>query len=170
VNRWIAGLAVLALAAGCRTDGQSVGEKVLVDFGLREAPEGYQTPSDRVFERLRSIGETEMARMNNAARFGEVKFQEDGPLSGAYYKEVKRYERFRPVEANAISRGAQGERGFVGYIDYTYQVYQSERKPNRAAAAAETADIPTGERGNDLFRYRFGPGGDWDGKAGAPAR
>ncbi len=164
-------LALLAAAgAGCaRTPGE-IAEKVAYDFGIGERPEGYVSGSDRVMENLTQVAEVEMKRMNMAQRHGEVEFQDEGGLRGSYYKEVKTYESFYPLDARAVSKSVDGDRGFIGYIEYTYRIYQSERKANRTEAAAESASIATPETGRDTFRYRFSSGGNWDGRPGELTR
>lgn len=161
--------AALALSSCESTPGQVV-EKVKYDFGIGEKPEGYESPTDRIMAQLDKVGKTELKRLNFDGRHGEVKFQEEGNLGGKYYKEVKVYEDYRPLEARAITRGTQGERGFVGLIQYSYRVYQSARTSNRTEAAAEPANIRTDLTGRETYRYSFGPGGVWDGAAGQLSR
>lgn len=154
------------LLAGCSTGGHdSVMSKVMYDFGVGEAPEGYVSGSDQVYERLKKIGETETKRMNSANRLGEVKFVEDG-LRGVYYKEVKVYESSQALDSQAMSRGVNTDRGYFGYVEYRYQIYQSERRPTKTEASALSANIPTGVEGSETYRYKFGPGGTWDGQPG----
>jgi len=160
---------VVAVVGCARTPGE-IAEKVAYDFGIGERPEGYVTASDRVMENLTQVAEVEMKRMNMAQRHGEVKFQDEGGLRGSYYKEVKTYESFYPLDARAVSKSVDGDRGFVGYIEYTYRVYQSERKANRTEAAAASANIATSETGREAFRYRFSSGGVWDGRPGELTR
>jgi hypothetical protein len=69
--------------------------------------------SDKVVERLNEIGEVEMKRMNQAERLGEVQVEEDG-LQVNYYKLVKEYVSYYPVEASATSRASDRDRGFCG--------------------------------------------------------
>ncbi|HIJ64364.1 MAG TPA: hypothetical protein HPP77_00325 [Candidatus Hydrogenedentes bacterium] len=159
----------LGLWACQRTPGEVV-EKVLVDWGVKEEPEGYVTGSDRVFERLREVGRSEMRRMNYEARHGEVKFQEDAGIGGKFYKEVKVYEDCRPVDVRARAKSSKSERGYVGFIDYTYRIYQSARKSSRTEAEAETADTLTDIAGRDTYRYHFTGGGQWDGGEGELAK
>ena len=152
--------------ASCATDSnQSVGDKVLSDFGLKERPEGYVSKSDEVRQRLDDIGAQELQRLNTEARHGEIRYQQDG-LRGYWYKEVRVYESYYPIDAKAISRSTRGERGYYGFIDYSYRVYQSPRKQTRVEAQAEEASIPTEEEGRETYRYRFGAGGTWDGNKG----
>jgi hypothetical protein len=161
----LCGLACLLVTGCLRTPGE-VTDKVLSDFGLRERPEGYVSGTDRVFDRLGTVGQTELKRMNVENRHGDVKFQDDAGFGGKFYKEVKRYEESRPLDAQPVARGAQGERGFVGYLDYSYRIYQSERTDTRAEAAALSATIPTDDQGRETYRYRFNSGGIWDGQKG----
>lgn len=159
-------LALLGLVmAGCASSPGSVADKVLADFGLKERPEGYVSGGDRVFDRLATVGATEMKRLNMENRHGEVKFQDAG-FGGKFFKEVKKYEDANALDAQPMSRAAAGERGFVGYVEYRYRMYQSERRDTRAEAEALTADIPTDESGSEVYRYRFNSGGIWDGQKG----
>lgn len=165
------GVAVMCLiCCGCQQGPGHVFNKVLVDFGLREKPEGYEYPSDRVFNRLAIVGEMEIKRMNLETRSGEVKFQSEGAFHGKYYKEVKRYEDFRPLEVKRVAKKARRERGFVGYIVYTYRLYQSPRKSNRTEAAAANPIFRTETTGRETYRYKFGAGGTWDGRPGHRTR
>ena len=166
----VAVFALCALMTACASSGGSSGgvvDKVMTDFGLRAKPEGYVEPSDKVFAKLNDVGKAEMRRMNAAQGHGEVKFQSDGSaLGGQYYKEVKRYESFQPLDAERLSRSTQAQRGYVGYIDYKYRVYQSERTSSRTKATTLRATIPTDIEGHETYRYKFGPGGGWDGGRG----
>jgi len=172
----VKGLAVVAVCAmglllcSCQGTPGEVVDKVLVDFGVREKPEDYVSGSDRVFEGLNVVAKAEMKRMNQEARRGEVKFQEEKGLRGKYYKEVKRYEDFHPQDARPAVRTAGNGHGYVGYIEYSYRIYQSARKNTRAEAAAEPAGIPTDQVGRETYRYRFAPGGVWDGAKGEKVR
>lgn len=160
-------MGVIALTTGCQ---RSPGD-LMADFGLGQRPEGGASPTDRVYERLQSVGETELSRLNGQSQRGEIKFQQEGPYQGRYYRELKVYESARPYDVRRGSRGGSGpERGYVGYIDYDYQVYQSERRNTRAEVEFEPADIPTGERGRERYRYNFTPGGGWDGRRGELVR
>lgn len=160
-------LGCLCLAMlGCETGPGGVADKVLSDFGLRERPEGYVSGGDRVFQRLNTVAAAEMKRMNMESRHGEVKFQDDAGFGGKFYKEVKQYEDSHPLDAQPVSRAAEGERGFVGYIEYRYRMYQSERRDTRAEAEALSASIPTDKSGSEMYRYRFNSGGNWDGQEG----
>ncbi len=161
----------LALASGCATgDNVSVAEKIKYDFGIGEKPEGYESATDKILDRLDSVGKTEMKRMNSDVRHGEINFQEDDELRGMFYKETKRYESYLVLDARAVTRGSQQGRGFVGFIEYTYQIYQGERRNTRAEAAAQPANIRTEQRGREVMRYNFGPSGTWDGAEGETAR
>lgn len=156
------------LLAGCTTGGHdSVMDKVMYDFGVGEAPEGYVSGADRVFERLAEVGDTEMKRLNTAGRHGEIKFQEDG-LHGKFYKSVKVYENAYPLDAQSTSRNSQSRESgsYLGYIEYAYTVYESVRKDTRAEAAAESANIATSDTGRETYRYRFSEGGNWNGAKG----
>ncbi len=155
---------ILPLAA-CQSGSGSVGQKVLADFGIGEHPEGYVSGTDKVFQELDTVGKTEIKRMNALARNGEVKFEEDG-LRGRYFKEVKVFESFYPLDARAAGHQAGQDRGFTGLIEYTYRVYRGAAKPTRAEAAAESASIATDAGGKETFRYQFGPGGVWNGGKG----
>lgn len=161
---------VCVISCGCQTGPSGVVDKVLVDFGIRDRPEGYVSASDKVFERLQAVGQTDMKRMNTEGRHGEVKFQDEDRLHGKYYKEVKRYEKFQPLEARPTSKGARGERGYVGYITYAYRLYQSPRKSNRTEAAATSATVRTDITGRETYRYKFGTGGAWNGRPGERTR
>jgi len=168
MKKIIVTLTACVLITGCVGGGSSgdVMDKVLTDFGIREPGEDYVQPSDKVYARLDTVGKTELDRMNAENRFGEVKFEESEALGGGYYKERKVYENYYPLEASRMSRTSQSERGYVGYIDYSYRIYQSERVPSRTEAQALSADIPTGDRGRETYRYNFGPAGDWSGAEG----
>lgn len=159
-------------AAGCASDSQTgVANKVLQDFGLQERPEGYVSGSDRVFASLSDVARTELTRLNTENRYGEIKFDDMGGLIGRYYKEVKIYENFYPLEAMPSARiDANRTRGYVGYIVYRYRIYQSARVANRTLAAAEAPSIATDTRGRETYRYRFSGGGKWLGGKGERVR
>jgi hypothetical protein len=163
-------LCVCAGLSACRSTPSEVVQKVKYDFGIGEKPEGYVEPSEKVMARLESVGQSEMKRMNTEHRLGEVKFQQDSALEGKYYKEVKVYENFHPLEVNPVSRGSHGERGYVGFIAYSYRLYQSERFSNRTEAAAASATIGTTETGRETFRYSFSSSGTWTGGEGERVR
>src|SRR5690606_21690764 len=105
----------LFFLCSCESTPGGVVNKVMVDFGLKEKPEGYVTGTDRVEDRLAQVGQTELKRLNIANRDGEVKFEEGEGLTGKYYKEVKVYENFYPIEAQPVSRAQADDRGYVGY-------------------------------------------------------
>ena len=151
---------------GCQS---RVMQKVKYDFGIGEKPEGYVSASDRVWERLEKVGETEMTRMNVEGRHGEVKFDEEDSLHGKYYKECKVYEKSYPLDVQPVSRGSTGERGFVGLVEYSYRVYQSARVSSRTEAGAEAANVATDVTGKETFRYNFAANGVWDGAEGERA-
>lgn len=163
--RKLIAIMVLSFLAGCQTPEEGVVNKVLADFGLRERPEGYVSGSDSVEARLDGVGNAELKRLNFASRQGEVKFEQDG-IRGLYYKEVKVYEDFAPLDAQPVNKTSMGERGYAGYIQFTYRLHQSERKSNKAEALAATADIPVGEPQHEVYRYTFGPAGAWNGAEG----
>lgn len=173
VRRYFGATAAIILCmalAGCQTDGHdSVVDKVMSDFGLRERPEGYESGSDRVFAKLPDVAKTEIRRLNAEARRGQVKFEQEG-MRGMYYREVKVYEDYYPLDARALPRTAQGERGYNGLIEYSYRVFQSARKPSRVEAESAPADIPTGDAGRETYRYRFTTTGNWDGARGDRTR
>ncbi len=152
--------------AGCQGQGgQGVVETVMSDFGLAEKPEGYVSGADKVYEALNAVGEQEMKRMNQTERLGVVKVEEDG-LKVNYYKEVKEYVSYYPLDAQASSKAADRDRGYVAYLEYRYRVLQGPRKANRTEAQAESATVDTGKEGRETFRYRFNSGGTWDGGKG----
>lgn len=159
-------LLAACVAVGLCACQSRVAKKVAYDFGFGEKPEGYVTPSEKIQEKLDGVARSEMKRMNTAARKGEVKYQEQGNLEGKYYKESKVYEAYNTLDVRPMSRGAQSEQSYAGFIAYTYRIYQSERKASRAEAAAASADISTPETGQETYRYKFGAGGNWDGRKG----
>ena len=144
-------------------------DKVLTDFGIREPGQDYVAPSDRVFERLGSVGNQEMRRLNTEGRQGVVHFQEETPLTGKYYREVKVYENFTPLDAQRVSRG-RGQAEYICHISYNYTIYQSDRFGSRTEAMAAPADIRTGETGTEVYRYNVGPTGVWQGRRGELTR
>jgi hypothetical protein len=157
---------VCALLCSC----EGTVDKVMADFGLKARPEGYVSGSDKVMQRLDSVGAMEMKRMNMEQQRGGVKFQKENEVRGKYYKEVKKYESYVPTDAQAINRASLSESGYVGYLDFTYRMYQSERKPTSAEAAAESANIPTDVTGRETYRYTFSSSGEWNGSKGERAR
>lgn len=160
-------LVIIALGiAGCAgQNGQGVVGTVMSDFGLAEKPEGYVSGSDKVYQALNSVGEVEMKRMNQAERLGTIKVEENG-LNVNYYKEVKEYVSYYPLDAQSSSKAVDRDRGFVAYLEYRYRVLQSPRKPTRTEAQAESATIDNGKEGRETYRYRFNAGGGWDGGKG----
>ncbi|MBX7256787.1 MAG: hypothetical protein K1Y02_10525 [Candidatus Hydrogenedentes bacterium] len=163
-------LLVCLAVCSCASSGGSVIEKVKYDFGIGEKPEGYVSGTDKVMERLDGIGKSELKRMNMAGRHGEVVFEGEGQLRGKYYKKVKVYEEYHPLDAFPTSRSSATERGFIGLIQYTYRVYEGERKSNRTEAAAASANTQTDVSGRETYRYRFGQGATWDGAPGELTR
>lgn len=165
MNKWLCLVCLLGCLcfAGCKSDGGGVGQKVLADFGMAERPEGYVSGSDKVFQQLDTVGQTEMKRMNAEGRDGQVKFEQNG-LKGRYFKEIKVYEAAHPVDVKAST--ASADRGFVGFIEYECRIYRGEAKPTRAEAAAQTADISTDTVSRETMRYNFNTSGTWDGGKG----
>ncbi len=69
-------IAMVPVMSACqRTPGEVV-NKVLVDFGIEDKPEGYSSMTDQVFARLDNVARAEITRMNHSERNGEVKFEE----------------------------------------------------------------------------------------------
>lgn len=166
MRKSMAVVVVAAAFAGC-----AASDKVLQDFGIKDRPEGYVSGSDKVMARLPDIARTEMDRLNREYDTGVIKFDAEDPLHGRYYKEVRRYEEFRPLDANATTRStADTQGGYVGYIEYEYQYYESPRAESRQEARGQLASIPTGRTERETYRYRFGLGGTWDGRAGEKMR
>jgi hypothetical protein len=161
----IAVAVMLLVFAGCQRTPGEVTNKVLTDFGLRDRPEGYVSESDKVFQKLGEVGAVELKRMNENQGKGEVKFQQDG-LRGMYYKEIKVYENFSPVDASAATRTDKDSTTYCGYIEYGYRIHQSERVPTRTEALAQAATIPTDTEGREVYRYTFDSSGAWDGSKG----
>ena len=163
----VAGLSGLMTSCGGGS-GDGVVDTVLQDFGIRDRPDGYVSGSDKVFDRLGDMGKSELARLNSGGRLGDILYAEDNAsATGRFFKEVKVYEKFYPLEAQSASRNSSGKRGgYVGYIEFSYRVYKSSRANNRTEAAAKIASIPTDERGRETYRYRFGRGGTWNGAKG----
>ncbi len=165
-------IAMVPVMSACqRTPGEVV-NKVLVDFGIEDKPEGYSSMTDQVFARLDDVARAEITRMNQVERNGEVKFEEEKGMRGKYYKQRKQYEDFYPLAVEPASRtgGGAGDRGYFGFIKYGYQVYESPRVDTSSEAEAAKADIPTGETGREVYRYEFSAGGVWDGSPGRKAR
>lgn len=159
-------LALPFVLAACQRSAGEVASKIKYDFGIGEKPEGYVSGTDKVQQQLDSVGKTEMKRLNVEGRHGEVEFQEESGLQGKYYKEIKVYENYYPLEARAVTKTAEGGRGFVGYIDYTFRILQSERFTTRTEAAAASANLPTDVTGRETYRYNFSSGGTWNGQKG----
>jgi len=167
--KWIVIVVLFLGLAACQTGPGGVTEKVLADFGLREHPEGHVSGSDRIFEQMDTVGATELKRLNAAARHGVIEFEGEG-VRGQYFKRVKVYESYHPMDARAITGGGARDRGYNGLIEYRYRVFEGARKSTRAEASAETADIPTNVEGRETYRYTFSMGGVWDGARGEPTR
>ncbi len=165
MNKWLCLVCLIGLLslAGCQSEGGGVTQKVLADFGIGEHPEGYVSGSDKVYQQLDTVGQTEMKRMNSEGREGKILFEQDG-LKGRYFKETKVYESARPVDVKS-STGST-DRGFVGFIEYECRMYHGEAKPTRAEAAAQTADISTDKTVRETMRYNFSVSGTWDGGKG----
>jgi len=162
MRRWII-IGLCVCAAGCG----STGEKVLQDFGIKDRPEDYQSGADKVMAKLPDVAKTEMDRMNMATRRGEILYDKSDRLNGAYYKRTKIYESSHPLDANPAAKSSRNAPlAFVGYIEYSFQYYESPRKQTRVEAESEVANIPSGERGNETYRYRFDAGGNWTGGKG----
>ncbi|MFP6583331.1 MAG: hypothetical protein VCD00_12360 [Candidatus Hydrogenedentota bacterium] len=156
------------VVAGC---GGNVGSTVLQDFGLQERSEDYVSGRDRTMESMRMVGAAEVKRLNAAGRHGELVYDDSEALRGKYFKRVKKYMRAYALEAQPVSRsGNRKETGFTGLIEYSYEFYEGRRASNRTEAQAADAEIPTGERGRDTFRYRFSSGGVWNGGKGVPVK
>ncbi len=155
--------------AGCQRGPDQVFDKVLTDFGIRDQPEGHVSGADKVFQGLDTVGKTELKRLNQQSRHGEVKFQQDG-LRGMYYNEVKVYENYYPLDAQPVTRASEGTRGFNGYIEYSYRIYETARKSTRAEAMAEAANLPTEREGRERYRYGFTSAGTWNGGKGEKVR
>ncbi|MCX8064909.1 MAG: hypothetical protein N3G21_07020 [Candidatus Hydrogenedentes bacterium] len=149
----------------CQTPEGGVVNKVLSDFGIREKPEGYLSETDKIFQRLSEIGNTELKRFNQESRKGEVKFEQKGPR-GEYYKEVKVYEQFFPLDVNPVSHSGEAGQSYIATIQYSYRVFRSAPKPTRIEAQDAIADIPTGVEGKETYRYTLGPSGVWNGEKG----
>ena len=169
VKRFAAVMILLGMCSCARTPGE-VMQKVKYDFGIGEKPEGYVTGTEKVMENLQKVGQSELKRMNMEGRHGEVEFQQESQFKGSYFKRVKVYEDFYPLDARSVSRSAQGERGYVGYIEYSYRIRESERMSNRTEASRASATIETTETGRETYRYAFSTSGSWDGREGELTR
>jgi len=144
----------------------SVGNTVLQDFGIQERSEDYESGADRVVKAMDNLGKTELMRLNQTQRRGEIKFQKE-ELTTLYYKTLKKYKRSYPLEANPKSRNSQTKsQGFIGYIEYNYEIFESARFVNRVEAQAAPAEIPSGERGREVYSYDFTSSGVWNGGKG----
>jgi len=164
-------MGVAVLLSACMAGCAGAGSKVLQDFGIKDRPEGYESGADRVMARLDDVGKSELNRLNLSQRRGELRYDDTDELHGKYYKVAKKYERFYPVDANPTGRtSATGNRGFVGYVEYSYSYFEGPRKNTRVEAAAQIADIPTGDRGRETYRYRFNTAGVWNGAKGELVR
>jgi len=163
--KWMLLVCVCLALTACQTDSGSVTEKVLADFGLGERPEGYVSGADRVYEQMDSVGATEMKRLNAAERYGEILFEGEG-VRGKYYKQVKVYESYYPLDVQAVSGGGTRDRGFSGLIEYRYRIFKSALKGTQTEAAAEPASIDTEVEGKEVYRYDFSTGGVWNGASG----
>ncbi len=159
------GLSLCLMLSACQSSPGTVADKVLADFGLRDHPEDYVSRTDQAFEQLDLVGTTEMKRMNHAGRHGEIKFEGEG-RRGSYYKQVKVYYAFQPLDAKVATEAGNRSRGFSGTIQYRYRIYESERCSTQAEASALTADRETSQDGREIFRYHLSSGGIWNGAAG----
>lgn len=167
--KWLYLFCVVVLLSACQSSPGSVAQKVMADFGIGEHPEGYVSGSDKVYEQLESVAKTEIKRMNAAGRHGEIKYEGEG-LRGRYYKEVKVYESYYPLDVKAVSGGTSRDRGYVGLIEYRYRIMKGAEHTTRAAASAESASVPTDVEGRETYRYTFTMNGIWDGAPGERAR
>ena len=168
MKRFLVLITALALMS-CQSPPEGVANKVMADFGLRDRPEGYVSGSDQVYTRLQEVGATELKRLNMRNRHGEIKYEGEG-LQGQFYKEVKVYEDFHPLDVRSFAGTMGRERGYYGFIQYSYRMYQSSRKTTRVEAQAETASIPVGDVDRETYRYTFGPTGNWNGGEGERSR
>lgn len=162
-------LAILLLAPACTTPEGGVANKVLSDLGLKERPEGYVSRADTIRQGLGDIGNVEIKRLNREAQNGKLELEEAG-FTVRYYRAVKVYEQYYPMDVRAISRSSRGTQGFNATIEYRYRMYESTRKESRAEALTALANIPTETQGRETFRYRFSQGGTWDGAKGNKTR
>ena len=146
----------------------NVASTVKQDFGLQERPEDYVSGSERAMKTLRTVGVTEIKRLNTENQHGEVKYQSiDGDLNGKFYKEVKIYTRSYPISAEPVSRsGNIKNSGYNCTIDYAYEIYEGPRFSNRTNAEASDASVPSGVKGRDTYRYSISSSGTWDGSNG----
>ena len=159
---------LILVMAGC---GSNVGQTVMQDFGLQDRPDDYVSGEDRVFQSMRAVGDTELKRLNTENRRGEIVYEDAGNLQGKYYKRVKRYDRAYPLDATPEGRRSNRVvQGYSAIIEYSYEIYEGRRESNRTNAEATDAEIPSGERGRDRFRYHFSTSGNWDGNEGEQIR
>ncbi|MCK5863404.1 MAG: hypothetical protein KAH38_13020 [Candidatus Hydrogenedentes bacterium] len=163
--KWMLLVCACLTLTACQSGSGSVTEKVLADFGLGERPEGYVSGSDRVFEEMDSVGAVEIKRLNSLGRHGEILFDGKG-VRGKYYKQVKVYETYYPLDVQSVSGGGTRSRGFSGLIQYKYRLFKGLPKGTKAAAAAESASIAGDIKGKEVYRYNFSTGGVWDGGSG----
>ena len=115
---------------------------------------------------MENVGKTELRRLNQSQRRGEIAIQKND-LSTLYYKTMKKYTRSYPVDANSKSRNSQSKStGYIGYIEYNYEIYESARFINRVEAQAAPVEIPSGNRGREVYSYDFTTSGTWNGQKG----
>ena len=160
--------ALVLSVSGCGGgSGGGVMDKVLQDFGIRDRPEGYESGSDKVFSQLNHIGRADLDRLNTLNRAGEVKFEEGADGFGKFYRELKIYEDFHPLDARSAPRsGGDRSSGYIGLIEYSYRIHQSLRKNTRVEAQVEPASIATNITGRESIRYRFDRAGNLVGESG----
>jgi hypothetical protein len=162
-------LAIVLIAPACTTPEGGVANKVLTDFGIRERPEDYVSRSDAIKQKLNEVGNVEIKRLNREGQNGTLKLEESG-FTLRYYREVKVYEQYYPMEVRAISKSARGAQGYNATIEYRYRLFESTRKDSRAEALTALANIPSETQGRESYRYRFSQGGAWDGAKGKKGR
>lgn len=152
------------ILTGCNGN---VTDTIKQDFGLQERPEDYESGEERCMKSMRTVGLTELKRLNAETQHGEIKYQEGDALNGKFYKEVKRYTKSYPISANVLARsGNKKATGFNGTIEYAYEIYEGPRFSNRTKAEASDVEIPSGKRGREAYRYTFSANGTWDGGKG----
>lgn len=162
-------LAILLLAPACTTPQGGVANKVLSDFGLKERPEGYISKTEAIRQNLGNVGNVEIKRLNREAQNGTIEIEEVG-FTVRYYRTVKVYEQYYPMDVRAVSKSSRGVQGFNATIEYRYRIYQSTRVSSRAEARTTLANIPTDTQGRETYRYHFSQGGTWDGAKGDKTR
>jgi len=162
-------LAILLLAPACTTPEGGVAKKVLTDFGLKERPEEYVSRSDAIRQKLGDVGNVEIKRLNRVSQNGTPELEESN-FAVRYYRAVKVYEQFYPMDVRAIPKSARGAKGFNANIEYRYRIYESTRKKSRAEARTSLANIATDTQGLESYRYHFSQGGTWDGAKGNKSR